>query len=57
MSGYESEAPGDGITGYYYDNEAFEGEHISRVDSEINLDLDNESPMEDINFENFSVKW
>jgi hypothetical protein len=23
MAGYESEAPGDGITGYYYDNEDF----------------------------------
>jgi len=33
MSGYESEAPGDGIIGYYYDNEVFQGSYKSRVDS------------------------
>jgi len=33
------------------------GSFIKRVDENINLYLNNESPMENINFENFSVKW
>ena len=33
MLGYENEAPGDGVTGLYYDNEDFMGDHgHDRVD-------------------------
>jgi len=57
MPGYESEKTGDGLLGYYYDNEQFQGSYLKRTDENINLNLNNEAPMEGINFENFSIKW
>jgi hypothetical protein len=32
MLGYESEGSGDGIEGFYYDNENFEGTFVKQVD-------------------------
>ncbi len=58
MLGYENEAPGDGITGSYYDNEDFIGEpDIEKTDNNINQSWDNEEPAENINQDNFSIKW
>jgi len=57
VTGYEAEKPGDGLFGYYYDNEVFSGGFVKRVESQINFSLKSESPMEGINFENYSVKF
>jgi len=55
--GYESEGQGDGLVGFYYDNENFEGPFVKRLDRQIDINLVNESPVDGINFENFSIKW
>ena len=58
MLGYENESPGDGITGQYFDNEDFIGEpEIEKTDNNINQSWDNEEPAENINQDNFSIRW
>jgi hypothetical protein len=58
MLGYENEAPGDGVTGMYFDNEDFIGDPaFDRVDSAVDFQWDNEEPAPGINPDNFSVKW
>jgi len=46
MLGYEEEPYGDGILGYYYDNEDFLGEPIMREDNEIEFDWNGDQPHE-----------
>lgn len=58
MLGYENEAPGDGVTAMYFDNEDFIGDPaFDRVDSAVDFQWDNEEPAPGINPDNFSVKW
>jgi len=58
MDGYEAERPGDGLFAFYYDNEAFDGEPKKvKFEEPIDLSLKNESPIDGINMNNFSIKW
>ncbi len=57
MLGYENEGPGDGLVGLYYNNEDFSGPTVKRIDAKIDHEWDNENPVENVNYENFSVKW
>jgi len=55
--GYEEEPYGDGLKGFYYDNEDFIGSPKKFIDDDINFDWNGEPPKEGINHENFSVRW
>ena len=54
---YEDDDRGDGLIGYYYDNEFWLGNHQQRTDKSIFFDWTDTSPMPNINPNNFSVKW
>ncbi len=53
----EEEPSGDGVNGFYYDNEDFQGNPIVKESEDINFDWSGESPIDKINHENFSVRW
>ncbi len=57
MYGYESEGLGEGIIGEYYDNAEFSGDAKTKMDLGIDFYVNNDAPMEGINFENFSIVW
>lgn len=57
MLQYEEDAPGDGLTASYYDNETFMGEQVEVKDPSINFDWTGASPTLGINPSNFSVRW
>jgi hypothetical protein len=54
---YEDEEPGDGLIGYYYDNENWLGHYKERKAAEINFDWTDGVPIDGINPNNFSVIW
>lgn len=55
--GYEEEPLGDGLKGYYFDNEGFVGSSKMQIDPVIDFDWAGEPPKEGINHENFSIRW
>jgi len=57
LIGYEVETHGDGLNTFYYNNENFQGTPVLDVSNNIDLQLNNESPIEGVSFENFSIKW
>jgi len=57
MHGYESDGLGEGLVGEYYNNADFNGEPIVRNDLGIDFYVNNDSPVEGINFENFAIVW
>jgi hypothetical protein len=54
---YEDLEDGDGLIGYYYNNENWLGSPKEVRQMEINFDWTNTVPLNDINPNNFSVKW
>jgi hypothetical protein len=54
---YEHNDEGDGLIGYYYDNENWLGEPKIQKSSEINFDWTDGEPMKGINPYNFSIRW
>jgi hypothetical protein len=55
---YDDEEFGDGITGYFYNNELWQGEYIKTAKFEhINFNWNESSPLPGVNFLNFSVLW
>ena len=47
----------NGLVGQYYANRNLEGEPIYRVDEKIDFDWENNSPMDNIPTDSFSVRW
>jgi hypothetical protein len=54
---YEDLEDGDGLIGYYYNNENWLGSPKEVKQKEINFDWTDTVPLKDINPNNFSVKW
>jgi hypothetical protein len=48
---------GDGLKATYYDNMNLHGKSITRVDSQVNFDWDNDSPDAAIDADTFSARW
>ena len=47
----------NGLTGHYFNNNTFEGEPVTRIDSEINFDWGDQAPMEGVSATGYSVRW
>lgn len=37
MFGYEAQTIGNGLKGYYYDNEIFKGDYVKKIDTKIDM--------------------
>jgi len=48
---------GNGLIGYYFDNENFQGEPEVRSDDEVDFDWHGDEPLKGINPDNYSVRW
>ena len=48
---------GNGLVGYYFDNEDFTNERFRRTDANINFDWGQESPDPRIAHDTFSIRW
>ncbi len=57
MDGYESEKPGGGLNGEYFDNEAWIGKGKIRLDNKLKFNWKGTSPIGGVNLYNFSVRW
>jgi len=53
---YEDETLGDGLIGYYYDNENWLGSYQEHKDKNIDFDFTGSAP-HDLNPNNFSIHW
>ncbi|MDR0541429.1 MAG: T9SS type A sorting domain-containing protein [Dysgonamonadaceae bacterium] len=51
------EGDGEGLTGTYFNGTDFETKIVSRIDTCINFNWGNGSPMEGMGADNFSVRW
>jgi hypothetical protein len=51
------EGDGDGLAGAYFNGANFETEITSRIDTCVNFNWGLESPVENVNADNFSVRW
>jgi len=56
MLGYEEDIVGQGITAYYYDNEQMVGTPFEVKEETIDFEWDSD-PIDNINVDNFSVRW
>lgn len=54
---YEDKGMGDGVMGYYYDNDSWIGNPIISKDETINFDWTGTSPIKGTNPHNFSIIW
>jgi hypothetical protein len=54
---YEHEEDGDGLIGYYYDNENWLGDFKVLKSKELYFDWTNGEPLKGINPHNFSIRW
>lgn len=54
---YEHEDDGDGLIGYYYDNENWLGDFKVLKSKELYFDWTNGEPLKGINPHNFSIRW
>lgn len=57
MDGYARETSGTGLKGEYFDNEAWSGKGLEKVDPKINFNWNGAAPMSGINSSNYSIKW
>lgn len=57
MLKYEDNIEGDGLIGYYFNNEYWLGLFKEKQDDNIKFDWTNIEPIENINKDNFSVIW
>jgi hypothetical protein len=54
---YEDVEEGDGLIGFYYDNENWLGPYKELKSPNINFDWTDGEPIQGVNQDNFSVKW
>ena len=47
----------NGLVGEYYANRTLEGQPVYRLDEKIDFDWENNSPMDNIPADSFSVRW
>lgn len=51
------EGEGEGLTADYFNGMNFETKIASRIDKNVNFNWDINAPMDDVNADNFSVRW
>jgi len=57
MDGYTKVKGGSGLKGEYFDNEAWIGKGLTRIDPKIKFTWNGSSPIPGINPYNYSIKW